>query len=298
MSFKSGFLTVPRLDGEVISNPRPTAYDAAMTRTRLTLAALIAILCAAPALRAQALPEDLFQADLLPGWQTAEGRQMSALRIVLTPGWKTYWRNPGEAGLPPAFDWSGSENVATVTVHWPRPQVFNLAGYRTLAYPDELILPLEVTPARPGEPVTLRLNADLGICEEICVPVTIEAAVALSADGTPDPLITRARALVPDDSRALGLPVARCSAEPIRDGMRLTADLTLPGAGDSDFAVIELLNRDVWVAPVRSEASGTGLVQTSDLVPADAKPFALNRQDVRITAFAGGEVIEYRGCKG
>lgn len=269
-----------------------------MTRIRLAFAAFLAVLCAATISRAQARPEDLFRADLLPGWRTTEGRQMSALRIVLTPGWKTYWRSPGEAAFPPTFDWSESENVAGVTLYWPRPQVMTLAGFRTLAYPDELVLPVEVTPARPGEPVTLRLNADLGICEEICVPATIKVSAALSAASTPDPLIARARALVPDDSRARGLPDARCSTEPISDGMRLTADLTLPEARDDAFAVIELLSRAVWVAPVSSEASGDQLRQTSDLVPAEAKPFALDRQDVRITAFAGGDVIEYLGCKG
>ncbi|HQY43436.1 MAG TPA: protein-disulfide reductase DsbD family protein [Paracoccaceae bacterium] len=269
-----------------------------MTRTSFIFAAFCALLGVGSASQAQNLPETLFRAELLPGWQTADGRQMSALHIVLTPGWKTYWRSPGEAGIPPVFDWAGSDNVAAVALHWPRPQVFDLAGYRTLAYPGELILPVEITPARPGEPVTLRLKADIGVCEEICVPVTIELSADLARTDAPDNRITRALDLVPDDSRARGMPAARCSAEPIRDGLRLTADIPLTRAQAGDFAVIELLSREVWVASVHNEATGGRLLQTSDMVPANAKPFALNRQDVRITAFTGGEVIEFRGCKG
>ena len=261
------------------------------------VAGLLAAFLAGPA-PAQTPPDALVRAELRPGWQMADGRQMAALHITLQPGWKTYWRSPGEAGIPPAFDWAGSQNVAGVTLHWPRPKVFDLAGYRTLAYPGELVLPVEITPARTDQPVRIALSVDMGVCEDICVPITIAVTGDLSGGTEPDPLIQRALDLVPDTGTDRGLPAPRCTATPIRDGMRLTADIPLPGTQDGDFAVVELDGTSVWAAPVSTTTGAARMVQVTDLVPGDAKPFALNRRDVRITAFAGGDVVEFIGCKG
>lgn len=112
-------------------------------------------------------PEDVAAFDILPGWRTAEGTHMTALRIRLDPGWKTYWRAPGEAGIPPRFDWSGSRNIASVRFHWPAPQVFRQNGMRALGYQGELILPIELVPSVPGGAITMRTEVELGICEDV-----------------------------------------------------------------------------------------------------------------------------------
>lgn len=264
----------------------------------LLLATLLAFQPVARQAKAESLAPGLVRAELLSGWRRADGRRMSALRLILAPGWKTYWRSPGEAGISPVFDWQGSENVGTVTLHWPRPQVFDLSGYRTLAYPGELVLPVEIAPLRAGDPVTLRLSADIGICEEICVPVTIRAEATLSDAGTADPAIKAALARLPADAQARGLPTARCLAEPIRDGLRLTTAIPFSATRSDAFAIVELDDRPVWSAPVETRLEGGGMVQVSDLVPADAKPFALSRASVRMTVFDGDDVVEFQGCKG
>lgn len=247
---------------------------------------------------AQALPDNLIKARLLPGWRTESGTQMAALQLTLAPGWKTYWRSPGEAGIPPEFDWTGSRNLGDVRLHWPSPQVFDLNGYRTLAYLEELVLPMEFSPAAPGEPVHVTSRIRLGVCEDICVPITVDVSADLSADKIPDPVITAALDAAPASGAALGLGTPRCSAEPVRDGLRLTTDIALPGAGAEDFAVIELANRPVWTLPIENRASAGRLVQVTDLVPTDAQPFALDRSSVRMTVFSGGRVIELQGCTG
>lgn len=261
------------------------------------LALSLALLPAAQA-HAEALPANLIQAEMLPGWRTESGTQMAALRITLAPGWKTYWRSPGEGGIPPEFDWSGSENLADAYYHWPTPQVFDLNGYRTLAYLEELVLPIEFVPAQPGQPMRVTSSIHLGVCEDICVPLTVEVAADLSLSAATDGAIVAALDNRPASGLALGLAVPRCSAEPIRDGIRLTADIALGDAGQGDFAVVELDDRAVWTGPVESRAEAGRLVQVTDLVPVDAQPFALNRAQVRLTAFAGGQVIEFIGCKG
>ncbi len=262
------------------------------------IAALLGLPLLPQGLSAQGLPDNLVRAEILPGWQTGAGTRMAALRLVLAPGWKTYWRSPGEAGIPPSFDWSSSSNLGSVALHWPRPQVFDLSGFRTLAYPDELVLPIEVTGSDPGQPVHLAVTVDLGVCEEICVPATIQVSADLAGAGARDPAISAALASAPRDGAALGLPAAQCRAEPIRDGMRLTATLPVRASGPADFAAVELADRSVWVSLGETRAAGETTVQVADLVPGSARPFALNRADVRLTLFSGDDVIEFNGCRG
>ena len=63
-------------------------------------------------------------------------------------GWKTYWRMPGDAGIPPQFDWSGSQNVKSVEVLWPAPQRFIDSGGETVGYKDRVVFPLRIVPDR------------------------------------------------------------------------------------------------------------------------------------------------------
>src|SRR5690349_20532009 len=92
------------------------------------------------------------------------------LEFKLNPGWKTYWRSPGEAGLPAQVDWSESENLAEATVAWPVPKRQVLLGIETMGYEGDLVLPVVARPAKPGEPVKLRATVDYLVCEKICVP--------------------------------------------------------------------------------------------------------------------------------
>ncbi len=262
-----------------------------LTATLLTVAG--------SATSAQTVPTDLVQAEILPGWRTRDGTQIAALRLTLAPGWKTYWRAPGDAGIPPSFDWTGSDNLQSVAYHWPRPQVFDLNGMRMLAYPGGLILPIEFTPAKAGHTMRVTARVDIGVCEDVCVPASFTISADLPAERQPDPVIAAALADGPTDGHARGLEKPRCSVEPIRDGLRLTADIALPEAADGDFAIIEPAADSIWVSPVKVQAEGGHLIQTSDLVPADAKPFVLDRSSLRMTLFTGsGDVIELIGCTG
>lgn len=151
------------------------------------------------------LPPGVAEAQLLPGWQTGDGRRVAALKLVLEPGWKTYWRSPGDAGVPPLFDWSGSENLAGVTFHWPRPDVFESAGMRTLGYHDVMVLPFEARPVRADQPISLSATVDLGVCEDICVPVHLEIASPASDAQPPSFAFADQKALT--DATGLTLPL-------------------------------------------------------------------------------------------
>ena len=135
------------------------------------------------------------------------------LHFRLEPGWKIYWRSPGEAGYPPSVDWSGSENLAEVRLNWPVPHRFSLFGFETFGYYDEVVLPVDARPERPGEPVLLRAKVAYLTCKEICIPREAQLALAVPAAGAGSSgdgfLIDSFRTMVPGDGTAVGLSLDR-----------------------------------------------------------------------------------------
>ncbi len=103
------------------------------------------------------------------------------LEFHLRKGWKIYWRSPGDAGYPPQIDWNGSQNLAAAAIRWPAPQRFTVLGFETIGYDTPIVLPVAATLERPGEPVMLQARVDFLTCEHLCVPYTVDLALALPA---------------------------------------------------------------------------------------------------------------------
>src|SRR5436190_23542427 len=122
----------------------------------------------------------------------------AGIEIKLDPGWQTYWRDPGDSGAPPNFDFSGSENVKTVNVLWPAPERFpDGAGGNSIGYRDSVILPLHVVAAEAAQPTALRLKLEYDVCSNICIPVESNLVLNLRGDGAQDAGIAQAEARVP-----------------------------------------------------------------------------------------------------
>jgi suppressor for copper-sensitivity B len=190
------------------------------------LAALLAVLCIEPVAADSAAPPpaasewvrtDQTQVRLLSA-ATATG-DAAALRLglqfKLEPGWKIYWRSPGDAGLPPKADWTGSRNLGAVTVDWPAPERFELFDLDTFGYGDEVVLPIDAQVEQRGAPVALRMALDYLVCEKICIPYQAALKLDLPA-GPASPseyahLIDRYMARVPGDGRGAGLAIERAT---------------------------------------------------------------------------------------
>ncbi len=139
------------------------------------------------------------------------------LQFRLSPHWKTYWRSPGDAGLPAKIEWAGSENLAEAKVLWPVPERHTLLGIETLGYENEVLLPLLVKPITPGQPVKLRAGVDYLVCEKICIPVHAAFKLDLPAgEAVPSQfvdLVDRWRAKVPGDGAAAGLKIEQAALD-------------------------------------------------------------------------------------
>jgi DsbC/DsbD-like thiol-disulfide interchange protein len=255
-------------------------------------------LALAPVTAAAEMPDQMVRAELLSGWRMAGGDHVAALRLTLAPGWKTYWRAPGDAGIPPLFDWSGSDNIASFSASWPVPEVFHLNGMRSVGYSEVVTIPLHFAPARPGDPIEVRGQIDIGVCEDICVPVSLEVTATLPPDTfDPDPRIAAALADRPMTAGEAGVSGIDCMLEPIRDGLRLTATIDMPPLGAGEEAVVELVGAPVWVSEPELARSGNSLQAVADLVPPEAAPFALQRDDLRFTVLSGDRAVEIAGCR-
>ncbi len=241
--------------------------------------------------------EGLDRASFRPGWMTAAGSHMTALDLQLQPGWKTYWRAPGDAGIPPSFDWTGSENLASVALHWPSPQIFDLNGLRSIGYHDQLVLPMEVMAIDPTRPVAVRLSVQIGICKDICLPATVTVSGEVFGKGASDAAIKTSLALRPLTAEEAGLAQIICRVAPIKDGLRLTADLDLPRLGvDAEAVVFETTDRRIWVSEAEALRQAGTLTAMSDLVGPSGQPFALERRGVTVTVISGDKSVEILGC--
>lgn len=107
---------------------------------------------------------------------------LGGVAFQLEPGWKTYWRTPGDSGVPPRFDFSKSDNVEAVTVLWPAPRKFDDgAGGVSLGYHDQIVLPLRIVTKNVDKPVTLRAEINYAVCEKLCIPVDANAELPFNS---------------------------------------------------------------------------------------------------------------------
>ena len=116
---------------------------------------------------------------LIAGPTAASGKQRIGVEIVMAPGYKTYCRSPGEFGVPPRFDWSGSTNIGGLDVRWPAPQRFEDSAGFSVGYVGEVVIPVSLQPVDPTRPVLVVLKLEFAICQKICIPAQGEARLWL-----------------------------------------------------------------------------------------------------------------------
>jgi DsbC/DsbD-like thiol-disulfide interchange protein len=124
------------------------------------------------------------KARLVSGLVELDGKPtlLAGVQLRMSPDWKTYWRNPGDSGVPPSFDWSGSTNLKRAEVLFPAPHRFADGGGTAIGYDQEVLFPVRLTPEREGEPITLKLAFDYGLCKDLCIPNSVTLGLGLGAN--------------------------------------------------------------------------------------------------------------------
>jgi len=219
------------------------------------------------------------------------------LQFRMEPGWKVYWRSPGDAGYPPTIDWTGSENLAGAVMRWPAPSRFSVLGFDTLGYKDEVVLPLEVTITEPERPVALRATVDYLTCDEICVPQQVALALDLPAGVSQNSayahLIDRFAARVPSEATGLGLAVDRVEARGngTISALRVTARSDTPFTAPDVFLEGPDLVNFGEPQITRLAAGRMALLEVPVRAPPDKLP-ALVGAHLTVTLVDGGRALE------
>lgn len=229
-------------------------------RIRATVAACgLALLLGAPARAADASPwvEDNYSGiRLIAGANKSGAESLSAgIEIKMQAGWHTYWRYPGDSGVPPRFSFAGSDNLASATVLFPAPHAFTDEAGTTIGYKGNVILPVSVVPRQKDKPVTLRAKIDYAVCEKLCVPA--EARLELTLDRTSaadNAALAAAEARVPQpvSAAAAGLTARRANDDKRKPlvFVDLAADTAQPVALFVEGPTAE------WALPIPKPAQG------------------------------------------
>ena len=251
----------------------------------------------------------------------------AGIDVALKPGWKTYWRSPGEVGLPPEIDWSGSDNVADVEMLFPVPERFEAFGIQNFGYHDHVLFPVRVTLAEPGRPARLRAEAQLLVCADVCVPETATLVLDLPAGGGVDPdaaaALADAIAEVPGDGAAAGVTVTGAALDDAALTVALSSDRPLrapglfPEAGTTAFGAPEVRlaegGRRLWArfpvtsrgadrtAPVALTLADGAVLAALDLAPGDTPPEPVRAGGgallaAMLAALLGGLILNVMPC--
>lgn len=250
--------------------------------------------------RSQAINlDEIAQLRLAYGWQRTDGAHVAAVVVDLAPGWKTYWRAADSNGLPPSFDWRGSDNAHSVQYLWPTPQVFATGSARTIGFERQLVLPVVIQPKKTGDAARLDLVMDYGICREICIPARGEASLDLASALPERDLIELALLSRPKTGASHGLDTATCTVSPQGVDYELAAELSFGDAiGEVDVVMVEAGDERIWVSEPDVTSTRNSVSLKADLLYFGDGAMAIDRSALRFTLLTSTGGIDVRGCTG
>ena len=268
-----------------------TVTPAQLRRVAMFAANLVFLLAIVrPALAADASPWDggKHTAARLIAGATSD---RAGIEIRLMPGWKTYWRYPGDSGIPPRFDFSGSQNVKSVTVRYPAPQRLTDESGTTIGYKHDVVFPLDIVKEDAGKPVTLRMKVDYGVCSKICEPADSAGELALGGPGAFADRVAANDETVPKPAKVGGKGDLSVTAAR-RDGNRIVVDVAAPAGADADLFAEGPTPEWALPVPTRLAGAAPGVQRFSfdlDGLPPGAKP---DGATLLLTAVSGDQAIE------
>jgi suppressor for copper-sensitivity B len=196
------------------------------------------------------------------------------LEVRMEPGWHTYWRSPGAAGLPPQFDWTNSltdkGNLKSTTLFYPAPKRYSDQGLETVGYQGRVVFPIDAELRQVGLPLNLETTVNLLACSTLCVPKTftlrLQVPAETAVEGPEADILNPARAQVPgEDGGAAGLSVTSITQNGPQISVEVTADHTMaaPDMFIESTPEIPFTAPQVVVAP--DQRSATLTVKLADI---------------------------------
>jgi suppressor for copper-sensitivity B len=227
------------------------------------------------------------------------------VQIKLRPGWWTYWRAPGDTGMPPEFNWSGSQNLKwTPEIFWPKPLQRTSFGHALRIYRDEVVFPIRVVAADPSKPIRLNLELTFGVCKDVCIPNKASVKFDLQPSGEAIPLpipahmtlIRRFEAAVPSaNAQRSGVRIQNVGIVKTANGSRvLTVELRRAAPDAQPLVIVEVAPGE---APLIAKSLGRQTPYdvwrfAAELEEGQQDGAALAGRRVRVTILDGGRSLE------
>ncbi|MEM7507588.1 MAG: protein-disulfide reductase DsbD domain-containing protein [Pseudomonadota bacterium] len=233
---------------------------------------------------------------IIPGALDASGTRTIGLSLEMEKEWKTYWRSPGQAGIPPSIDWSASQNLAEAEIRWPMPAVYESFGLKTVGYADRVTLPVVLTPKDPAKPIQVSVSLMLGVCRDICVLEETSITGTLPADLVEGAdYVEMALKSVPPPGAELGMQSATCRIAGSGKSREFRATLAFDRpVGD---AVVLIEGPDgAWFHQTKTRVEAEQVHVTSDLDLLFDDVW-MTRDAVRMTLLAGDWAADVQGCE-
>ena len=241
----------------------------------------------------------LVSAKITDGWIEKDQKLIFGLKIDLNKNWKTYWRLPGNAGLKPLFTFDKSENVFAAKIMWPSPIIFGEDNLWSIGYKDSVLLPLEVTPIDTSKPIKLEIQADIGLCEDVCIPVTLNVSYfATPGQNQENYEILGAILSEPIKSDDIGFQPPQCI---IKNGeliMEFNEKNVKTGIENIELFVIEVGSSVFYVNSQKAYVFDDRItVSTKNSVETEL-PGVISRERIKTTIIGSNQSLEFVGCSG
>ena len=245
------------------------------------------------------LTDELVETKFVLGWEPNEHSIQSAITFKLSDGWKTYWRNPGEYGIAPTFDWRKSTNIREIKVSWPTPKLFDQNGVSVLGYDKTLILPIEIVRKDSSQPVTLNMEVSFGICSDICVLKTfnIFKIIGKLENNSPHGLIEKAVKSLTKKYPQEDIFSISCKIFWDQDDLLLSYNIKfLQPMISKPIVIFEYLPDQILFKNKNSNASGKSFTQQVSLKSIINREGVIERERINALFVYNKTSFEVKGC--
>ena len=241
----------------------------------------------------------LVSAKITDGWIEKDQKLIFGLKIDLNKNWKTYWRLPGNAGLEPLFTFDKSENVLAAKIMWPSPIIFGEESLWSIGYKDSVLLPIEVTPIDTSKPIKLEIQADIGVCEDVCVPVTLNVSYfATPGQNQENYEILGAILSEPIKSDDIGFQPPQCSIKNGELVMEFNEKNVNTGIENIELFVIEVGSSVFYVNSKKAYFFDDRITVSTKNSLETELPGVISRETIKTTIIGSNQSLEFVGCSG
>ena len=252
----------------------------------------------------------LVSAKITDGWIEKDQKLIFGLKIDLNKNpfinitWKIEKDIPGiDLSLihisEPLFTFDKSENVLAAKIMWPSPIIFGEDNLWSIGYKDSVLLPLEVTPIDTSKPIKLEIQADIGLCEDVCIPVTLNVSYfATPGQNQENYEILGAILSEPIKSDDIGFQPPQCI---IKNGeliMEFNEKNVKTGIENIELFVIEVGSSVFYVNSQKAYVFDDRItVSTKNSVETEL-PGVISRERIKTTIIGSNQSLEFVGCSG